>query len=145
MRLSEKPTAYLLLQAFTGSEWDECQFAIVRITEEWKKQQAKRLEAVQPFAKDINFLSLNYHDTAVNFYKTNGEEQPNLEQLLPKEGWAFVELDEGEQESFAAPEQRLDCYTLVVLKGGNAYYKAFGKNTDEEFWTEQFPLKQLIQ
>jgi hypothetical protein len=145
MKLSEKPTAFLLLKAYTGSEWDSCEFAIVRITEDWKKQQAKRLEAVKPFAGDYNFISLNYYDTSVNFYKTDGDEHPGIEQCLGGNEWVFVELDDNEEDSFEVPESRLDCHKLVVYKDGYAMFKAYGKNTSDEFWTEGFLLHQLIQ
>ncbi len=44
MKLSDKPTAYVLLKAGTNSEWDNCNFAIVHITEDWKKEQQKGLK-----------------------------------------------------------------------------------------------------
>ncbi len=55
MKTTDKATAYLLVKANTNSEWDSCEFAIVHITDEWKREQAKRLEAVKPFAEDYNF------------------------------------------------------------------------------------------
>ena len=143
MKLSEKPTAFLLVKAYTNSEWDTCDFAIVHLSEDWKKQQAKKLEAVKPFAEDYNFQSLNYYDTAIDFYRIGEDEQPDIEELLAGKEWVFVELDKDEQETFTVPENSLDCYRLVVYKNGNAIYKAYGKHTSEEFWTEEFGLKTL--
>jgi hypothetical protein len=37
MKLSDKPTAHVLLKAGTNSEWDNCNFAIIHITEDWKR------------------------------------------------------------------------------------------------------------
>ncbi len=145
MKLSDNATAHILVKATTNSEWDNCEFAIVHLSQEWKKEQAKRLEAVKPFAEDFNFQSLNYYDTAVEFYRTGEEDQPNIETLLAGKEWVFVELNEEEQETFTVPENRLDCYRLVVHRNGNATYKAYGKHTSEEFWTEEFSLSQLTQ
>lgn len=145
MESTTNNTGYVLIKARTNSEWDTCEFAIVHITEDWKKEQAKRLEAVQPFAGDYSFQSLNYYDTAVDFYKAGADDHPDIEALLEGKEWAFVALLEGEQENLAIPENRLDCYRLVVYGSGNAVYKAYGKHTSEEFWTEEFSLAQLIQ
>ena len=145
MKLSDKPTAYVLLKAGTNSEWDNCNFAIVHITEDWKKEQQKRLEMVKPFAEDYFLQSMNYYDTAVDFYRTGEDDNPNIEELLNGKEWVFVELDEQEQETFTVPENRLDCYRLVLRANGTGYYTAYGKHTSEEFWTEEFSLHQLTQ
>lgn len=145
MKLSDKPTEYLLLRAGTSSEWDNCDFAIIHITEDWKKEQKKRLKAVQPFADDYCFQSLNYYDTAVDFYKADDEDNPNLDVWLADKPMAFVELSNEEWEVLSVPENRLDCYRLVIYRDGAAQYKAYGKHTGEEFYTEDFSLNQIIE
>ncbi len=145
MKATNNPTAYILLKATTNSEWDNCEFAIVPITEEWKKVQAKRLETVKPFEEDYTFQSMNYSDTSVDFYSTDENGEPNMEQLLAGYQWVFVELDEGERQALTPPENRLDCYGLVVYNNGNAFYKAYGRHTSEEFWTEEFSLQQVTE
>ena len=143
MKLLDKTTAHLLVKANTNSEWDNCEFAIIHITEDWKKEQAKRLEAVKPFAEDYNFQSLNYYDTAVEFYRTSEDDRPDIEELLADKEWVLVELENEEQETFTVPENRMDSYRLVVYRSGNAIYKEYGKHTSEEFWTEEFDLNIL--
>lgn len=145
MKSAINNTGYMLIKARTNSEWDNCEFAIVHVTEDWRKEQAKRLEAVKPFAGDYCFQSLNYYDSAVDFYVTGENDHPDIAALLAGKEWAFVELDDNEQETFTVPENRLDCYRLKVYGTGNAKYCAYGKHTDEEFWTEEFSLAQLIQ
>lgn len=41
MKTSLQPTEYLLIKAMTDSEWDDCGFAIIRISEEWKSRKRK--------------------------------------------------------------------------------------------------------
>ena len=142
MKKSERPTENLLLRAYTTSEWDECEFAIIHCTEQWKEQLKKRREAVKAFADDINFQSLNFYDTDVDFYQSDGE-KPDLNALLGEDSWAYVELEKDEQESLQAPENQLDCYVMVVFRNGIAYYKAFGKHTHEEFYTDDFGFRLL--
>jgi hypothetical protein len=145
MKLSDKPTAYLLLKAGTNSEWDNCNFAIVHLSEEWKKEQTKRLKDVQPFADDYYFQSINYYDTAVDFYTAGDDDNPDLDKWLREKPMVFVEVNKEELETLSVPESRLDCYRLVVYKTGTALYKAYGKYTGEEFYTEEFPIIPLIE
>lgn len=57
MKISDKPTKYILIKASTDSEWDCCDFALIYLSEEWKKLQAERLEAVKPFADNYSFIT----------------------------------------------------------------------------------------
>lgn len=140
MKLSDKPTAYILVKASTNSKWDYCEFAIIHLSEQWKKEQEKRLELVKPLQGNYHFSSMNFYDTNVDFYRTNEDDNPNIEEMLNGKEWVFVELDEKEQETFTVPENRLDCYRFVLRANGTAYYSAYGKHTSEEFWTEEFSL-----
>ena len=143
MKLSDKTTAHILVKANTNSEWDNCEFAIIHLSEEWKKEQVKRLALVKPLEGNHYFCSMNYYDTAVDFYRTGGGDGANSEGLRDGREWVCVELDEQGQETFTVPENRLDCYRLVLRANGTGYYTAYGKHTSEEFWTEEFSLTQL--
>ncbi len=145
MKLLDKPTAYILLRAGTNSEWDNCDFAIVHITENWKTEQQKRLKAIEPFEDDYYFQSMNYYDTVVDFYTVDDEDNPDLEKWLGEKPMVFVEVDKDELETLSVPENRLDCYRLVLYKTGTAMYKAYGKHTSEEFYTEEFPITPIIE
>lgn len=143
MKLSDKRTEHLLLKADTTSTWDNCEFAIIHLSEQWKKLQAERLELLKPLKNNLHFLSMNYHDTAVDFYGLDDEYQPDIEELLKGKTWSFVEFDEGERQKFIPPENPLYCYQMRVYQRGTAIYSAYGKHTNEEFWTEEFPLEEL--
>lgn len=143
MKLSDKPTAYILIKANTNSEWDNCEFAIIHLSQAWKKEQTRRIELVEPLQEDNYFSSMNFYDTAVDFYKTEEDDQPDVDKMLSGKEWTYLELDEREQETFTAPESSLDCYRLVLRANGTAYYTAYGKHTGDEFWTEEFDLNIL--
>jgi hypothetical protein len=146
MKISDKPTGYILIKAHTDSEWDCCDFALIYLSEEWKRQQAKRLEAVKPFADNDTFSSINFYDSSVNFFQTGDEDEPDVEELLADKEWAFVELDDDDEtDRLTSPENRLECYKLVIYRDGNARYEAIGKYTNEEFWTSEFSLQQLTE
>ncbi len=144
MKTTDKATAHLLVKANTNSEWDNCDFAIIHITEEWKKEQQKRIAFLKPLQGDCHFQSMYYYDTAVDFYRTGEGDQPDIEELLGDKDWVFVELDEDEQQRLTPPENRLDCYRIVLQADGTGYYKAYSKYNSEEFWTEDILLTQII-
>ncbi|HBC37840.1 hypothetical protein [Limibacterium fermenti] len=144
MKKATNITDYILVKAYTDSEWDECHFAIIHCTKEWKEKMKQCLQAVQQFTEDYNFCSLNYYDTAVDFYRTDEEEHTDIDTLLGEKDWTFVELEENEQETFLVPENRLDTYRLHLYRNGTAMYSAYGKNTGEEFYTEEFSVSQIL-
>lgn len=145
MKISDKPTGYILIKANTDSEWDCCDFALIHLSEKWKELQAERLKAVKPFADNYSFSSMNFYDSSVEFFRVGDEEEPETEKLLADKDWTFVELDNDETDRLVPPENRLDCYRLVIYRDGDAKYEAYGKYTSEEFWTNTFPLLQLTE
>lgn len=144
MKISDTPTLDILIRASTNSEWDCCEFAVIHLSEEWGKRQAKRLEAVKPFSDDYSFQSMNFYDGSVEFFQP-GDEEPGMEELLADKDWVFIELDDDELDELTSPENSLDFYKIVMYRDGNARYEAFGKHTNEEFWTNEFPLQQLTE
>jgi hypothetical protein len=141
MKATTQPTANILIRAYTNSDWDECQFAIIHCDKEWKETMKNRVECVQPFSNDYNFCCLKYYDTSVDFYRTDEED---IEELLQDKEWVFVELNEDEQETFLVPENGLDTYSISIYRTGTAKFSACGKHTGEDFWTEEFNLKSIM-
>lgn len=145
MKTSDKPTAHILIKANTNSEWDCCDFAVIHLSEEWRKLQAMRLEAVKPFKDDYNFQSIRFYDGSVEFFQSGGDEEPDIEELLTDKEWVYVELDDDELDKLASPENRLDYYNILIYRDGNARYEVFGKYSNEEFYTNTFSLQQLTE
>lgn len=145
MKISINPTEHLLVKAMTDSEWDDCEFAIIHITDEWKKTQKNRLEAVKIFSDDYDLKWLNYADTNIEFFKLSDDNYPKIEEWLSDKSQFFVELENDDLKKLSQPENRLNCYQMQVYKSGNAIYNAFGKHTSEEFWTQEFSLEELTK
>lgn len=143
MKTTNKNTGYVLLKASTSSEWDSCDFAVIRITEEWKFEQVKRLVAIIGLKGDPDLRSMNYYDTSATFYQI-GETSLLIDDILCGNESAFVILEEDEEENFCLPENKLDNYTLVIRPDCTAFFRANGKYTDVEFRTESFPIMQLL-
>jgi hypothetical protein len=145
MKTSLKQTEYLLIKAMTNSEWDNGDFGIIHITEEWKQTQKKRLETVKMVENDCDLRWLNYADTNVEFFKFSEVHYPQVEEWLSEKNSVFIELETDELKKLLQPENNLNCYQMQVYKNGNAIYNAFGKHTGEEFWTKEFSLWELTK
>lgn len=143
MKRSDKPTAHILIRANTDSKWDNCEFAIISLSEPWRKQQKERLELVKILKKDLYFSSMNFYEESVEFYACAIDD--NITELLQNKEWSFVELDNKQRETFALPENSLNCYRITLQANGTAYYTTYGKYTDEKFWTADFLLTSLIE
>ena len=150
MKKADKPTDYILVKAETNSDWDSCDFAIITISDKWKEQQAKRLADLEYIKEDNYFLDASYREESVNFYrlkqtKLTEEPTPNLDNLLGDTNWTFVELDEEEQEQFSTPKSYFNCYKLKIDRYSDFHYIANGKHTEDEYWTIQIKLTDIIK
>lgn len=145
MKISEIPTEHIMVNAKTNSEWDWCDFAIIHISQEWKKEQRKRLDNIKPFSDDYLLLSMMYYDESITFFKDDSEICPDSAELLDERQWAYIEIDENTIEKLSVPENRISAHSLHVFKSNCVIYQAFGKHTGEEFWTDLLPMEEFIQ
>ena len=145
MQLSTTVTDHILVRANTNSEWDDCDCAIISLSENWKKRQRARLEAAKSLADDTDFRSLSFYEDSVDFYRISDEDVQNVDELLTGKDWIFVEVIDEELENLTSPENSLDCYRLFIYGDGYAKYTAFGRHTSEECWTEKFSLQKFLE
>lgn len=144
MKRSDKPTGQILLKAYTNSEWDDCEFAIINLSEEWKNEQKERLEYTSPLKEDWYFSSIDFYDGSVDFYRSGNDDFLNVNELLEGRDWSFVELNSEEITAFLPPENSMDSYRISLRGNGSAFYTAYGKHTGEQFWTADFLLNTIL-
>lgn len=131
-----------MVKASSQSEWDNCDFAIIFAGEAWAEWLQQCLNAAQQ-VQDLNdFLALKFLDYSVEFYVSAEDEVETI--LTEGQKWAFVELEDGEEDGFTIPENHLDCHQLALFKNGLGRYAAYGKHTGEEFYTERIPLSEIV-
>ncbi|MCC8407749.1 hypothetical protein LJ707_02330 [Mucilaginibacter sp. UR6-1] len=145
MKRSGEPTPYIMILADTASEWDNCDFAVIHLTEEWKGKMRERLAEIERFGTDEELCSLLYWDAPVGFYQNNDEDENGTPKDLLNEDevWCYITLEDGEPENLVAPESRLGTFMLTVYPYGTATYNAIGKHSGEEYWTEAFDISRL--
>lgn len=141
MKISQKPTNHILVRADTSSESDQCDFALIACSDRWEKSIVNRLVAAESFESPGGFISFRYRDNTPDFYVS-----PNAEADLLPEGtdWAFVTLEESEEESFARPNSDLEAASLILYCGETGYYQTCGKHNGEEFYTADLPLADIL-
>ncbi|PWN64116.1 hypothetical protein [Chryseobacterium viscerum] len=141
MKLSEKPTEYLMLQAKTDSELYDCNYAIVQITENWKEEMQTRLNAIIPFSITKNDLSTMDYFATVYFYKDDS----NIDSmdLLGDQHWSFVIPSKKDIKFLSNNENRRFGNMLEIQKNGWASYSTH-RLQDDEYWTKEFSIQKII-
>ena len=131
MKISDTRTNKIIIKAYTNSEWDRCDFAVITLKEgffEWLQKSVKIAASIA--LEDRNFYEISF----------NEEEKPDLSFL----DWAFVELSAEEESAFLEPENRIICRKIIFDKYGYFYVKAFGKYSEDEFFTEEILFDTLF-
>lgn len=143
MKISQRPTNHILVKAQCNSEIDSCDFAIVSYDEVWVERMKKRMDTTLHLHEDDSFFSSRYSDYIAEFYRSN---DLDVNGILPDgKPWAFIDLDEGEEDSFDKPDSRLECHFMNLYKDGSIAYTALAKNTSDEFWTDDIPLPRILE
>lgn len=141
MKISDVSANRILLKAGTVSEWDCCDFAVINC-DGWKERIDKWLGVAASFEAPEELISLRFYDNCVDFYTSREDETG----ILPEgQEWAFIQLEEGEEDTFDRPETYLEAASLVLYPSGSGFYKAYGKYTNEEFYTAEISLTQILE
>ena len=151
MKISDTRTNKIIIKAYTNSEWDRCDFAVITLKDgldgflKWVERTVKMATAIAHEDKDFLELSFFENRSITNFYILNEEEKPDLSFLEENDkDWAFVELSAEEEISFFEPENRIICRKIIFDKYGYFYVKAFGKYSEDEFYTEEILFDTLF-
>ena len=126
MNISKTPTTHLLVRAYTNSDWDSCDFALITPTEQWFEKVKKAAQQVSTLKSDPDFVNLSFYEARTDFYTLSDEEQPDL-------------------ASFNTPESRLDIYRSVFTRYDDFYIKAYGKYSSDEYWTDDIRFDELFK
>ena len=139
-------TEYIFLKAFVKSDWDDCSFAIIHVTDEWIQTTQKRIDAAIPFLEDSGFYHLSYWDKPEGFYRDSSGNSLMANEILSDDSdWCFVELNDNELDVLAIPENYLGSFQLIIYKDGCLCYKAYGEYSGEEFYTFDFRLSDITK
>ena len=78
MNISKTPTTHLLVRAYTNSEWDSCDFALISLTKQWLEKVKNVAQQVSTLKSDPDFVNLSFYEARTDFYTLSDEEQPDF-------------------------------------------------------------------
>lgn len=134
-------TKQIILKAGTTSDWDNCNFAIIQCTEEWIESLQKRRHDVKLLQDSKGFVSISYSDLSIEFYYMN---ETKLGEILEGKDWDFIELKDIPIESYIKTETDLLIYRMILSDYITVRYSAFGKYSDDEFYTVELPVLEIL-
>ena len=143
MKKASQPTIYILLQAATNSEWDSCEYAILHLTKNWRKNMAHRRALFTPLKQEVGFAYAAFYDFHIDFF-IGSDQQDTLEMLADGTSWTFIETTEEEIHALPTPDNSLDDHSMRLFADGMARFIAYGKHTGEEFFTGSINIDKLM-
>ena len=144
MKRSRKPTDHIMIKANIRSNFYTVEFAILSISPGWIELTNQRLEAIRGFKESSCIHNHSFWHSPITFYENPvGEKLPD--KILPKyEDWAFITLNAEEENTLPVVETSSGAHQFIINKNGIAHFRAHGRHSGEEFWTEEFNLYKLI-
>jgi hypothetical protein len=145
MKLSKLPTGYILIPARTGSVWDNVNFVIVELPDNYIEAIRKRGQAAKPLQDiDQDFNSVSFWDYNPQWFVADDYFAPETEELEANDDWSFIEVTDKEMERLPKPEQDIDSMQMHFLSD-KFYYNGYGKHTNEEFWTSHVDITDFLK
>ena len=143
MKFSITPTPHILVLATTNCKTDQCDFAIIEVTESRQNIMQQRFSITQHTSEDMNFHNLAFWENPLGFFRCAEDSELYDELQAMNESWAYIELYPHEQETFLLPKSSLDTHQVIIYDDGTCVYKAYGKHNGDEFFTETFNFLKI--
>lgn len=125
---------YVVLKATTNSEWDICEFALVKVTDETLNLYKRVSEREDYLRQEFPELrSLTIYEGSVVFY-SNLEELPKS--VIDSIG-SVVDLPDDVVEGLSKPAQKVVGYCSVFDNMGITF-SGYGKHSGDEFFTTDY-------
>ncbi len=148
MKKVEGISDYIIVKADNNSEWDFCEYAIIKISQAWKERTQARLGFLEQFKTDNAFLHIAFLEQPAGFFKKADEDDEfytDIDEIVGQyEDWAFIIIDEYELNNLAKPESKLNAHQVIISWDSTIRYKAYGKHTGEEFYTHEIDVSEIF-
>lgn len=133
MKIVNEYTGYIAVQAYTNSEWDTVNAAILQVSDadiiRWGilDKSARGL-------KDSNTYDFAY----IAFY--DSVDFVNIDEDIEDNKLYHIEIGKNQ---LSYPDQKLDTYMVKFFGDGTMEFLAYGKNTGDEFYTDRIDIEEL--
>ncbi|WP_293906061.1 hypothetical protein [Sphingobacterium sp. UBA5670] len=145
MNLSHIPTDYIIVRAQTNSDWDNCSFAIITISLEWRKEQAKRIRFFKAFENCNTFYAAQFFNAEIQFFDADYGLSEIVEGFEQQMGWCFLEATQNEIAHLHTPQSTIGTSCICIDAFGNGTYKGWADYSSEEFFTDQFSIEEILK
>jgi hypothetical protein len=146
MKVSQTKTDWLAIKAGVTSQWDSCNFILLKLSDPFLKFLRERIFLAKVLSTDPSFRSISFWVAPEGWYIFSYDDDPaistnEIEDLFEQADSCYIEFENEELEKLAVPQQRVDVQRLKIRSDGSASFSANGKYTDEEFWTSEFDIE----
>jgi len=143
MKLSKERTGNIIVKAWTNSEWDDTNFAIIGVSEDYLQALVLRSEAANKLSEMDRFISMKFVDGHADYYILPEDNEVLHGFVTGKDDWSYIDISLEEISELSKPEQHMDCEVSIFDKYGWFTYSAQGKHTGEDFYTSEIVISQL--
>ena len=139
---------YIIVKAFTDSDWDYCDYALIKIDGNTIGRIQEQQKAIGNLMKDSrgimnSFCKMCFYTSIVDFYcfdeEVITEDEINLEKPY------IIDLSEEQLQKLIVPEARLELYKYELYSYNSLRFTAYGKYSGDEFYTDDFDIVSLIK
>lgn len=139
---------YIIVKAFTDSDWDTCDYALIKINGNTIGRIQEQQKAIGNMMKDSrgimnSFCKMCFYTSIVDFYcfdeEVITEDETNLEKPY------IIDLSEEQLQKLIVPEARLELYKYELYSYNSLRFTAYGKYSGDEFYTDDFDMVSLIK
>jgi hypothetical protein len=133
---------YILAKAMTNSEWDNVDYALIRLNETHLKFLVDVMKDARKLNKkyDGGFMYIKISADMADFCQEMESELSDL--LVDGNEWSIVGLDSQFVDELPRPDQEIR-YGGIKITETSVQYVAYGKHTDEEFWISEIDIEEL--
>lgn len=143
MKAVDFKTSHILVRAYSTNEWLFCNYAIIKVTEEWLERARKAGEQAADLKEDDTFASLSFYESKTDFY--NIEQETEVDRVLdPEKDWSFIEINDEELENLDLVEERLEIHRIHFTRFEDLSVTAYGKCSGSEYYKADIKISKLL-
>ncbi len=142
MQRSDKSTVYIFIKAATNSEFDGCDFVIVKVSKKWAATMQERLLLLEVIKKAKDFSHLSFTGTIEGFYVYPDDTTEHI--LKGGESWCFVDITADGLQELEEVNSELYGLELDIDFFGNGSYEAHAVQGNDSFYTEAFKIADVL-
>ena len=144
MKLTKQATDWVLIKANRHQSGQLCDFVLLHLTIDNRVRWKFQITTATAANKTKHFFCCCFWENPVGWYIHNGEgiAAEMREQHIE---WSYFEWDSPEEfASLTETDYPIKGNYLRVFASGTAQFYGADQHTPDEYWTDEFPLNDLV-